>query len=356
MMKSGRKIGLLLLLLLSVFAFGKTKKLTEKEYHSPWYYSPGKLHNELVRRGWFVEETYFLPKKGNPSEGEEIPLDDYALNEINAIKRAEAWLNIPCVGRQSEEIWRKLALRPQPVDILAETTPSGYFIVINKTLLSATLYKDRQVVKKMPVAVGRDPNATPSGKWHVAVKLLNPAWGGNGEEPMTASDPNNPLGEYWMAISYINKKGQHSIGIHGTSRFRKGTLTPGTLASSGCMRLINSEAKWLYETIPMKTPVWIGFSDELAKLGVVQKDRDDRPLFRDPPVDGEQAPENIAPEQTEPVTLAEGGTPVSGGRQPVTEGQVADGTEIAEQSEATAPEVTPKLIDQIHKTRKRRRT
>ncbi|MDR1835480.1 MAG: L,D-transpeptidase [Fusobacteriaceae bacterium] len=263
------------LLLFAAVASGRGKRLTEKEYYSPYYFSPGKLHNELVRRGWFVEETYFLPPSKEHPEGVEIPLDDYALNETNAIKRAEAWLNIPVIGRQSADIWYKLAARPKPVDILSDAAPMGYFIVINKTLLSATLYKDREVIKKMPVAIGRDPNATPTGRWYVATKFVNPAWGGNGDEPMTSSDPNNPLGEYWMGISYLNRKGQHSIGIHGTSRFRKGTFTPGTLASSGCMRLINSEAKWLFEQVPMKTPVWIGYADELREWGVEQKEKTD---------------------------------------------------------------------------------
>jgi hypothetical protein len=277
-MKERLKNTMIAMFLLSfVVVFGKEKKLTMKEYNSPYYYSPGKLHNELVRRGYFVEETYFLPDSKDMTIGEEIPLDDYALNEINAIKRAEADLNIPTVGVQSEEIWRKLMFNPKPVDILLENVPMGYFLVVNKTLRSITLYKDHEIVKKMPVAIGREPGATPSGKWHIAVKILDPAWGGNGEAPMTADDPNNPLGEYWMGISYRNRKGQYSIGIHGTSKFQKGTLTPGTLASSGCMRLINSEIKWLYELIPLKTPVWIGFEEELKLYGIEQKEKVDLP-------------------------------------------------------------------------------
>ncbi|MCX7923009.1 MAG: L,D-transpeptidase family protein [Clostridia bacterium] len=145
------------------------------------------------------------------------------------------------------------------------TAPSkGKWITINKTKRILTLYLDKTVIKKYPIAVGNPPSLTPDGKFKIVNKIINPAWGGGGyAPPVKGGSPNNPLGYRWMGLSI---KGGSSYGIHGTNS----PYSIGTNASHGCIRMPNFCVEELFSLISLNTDVWIGSEEKLSSWGVTQ--------------------------------------------------------------------------------------
>ena len=63
----------------------------------------------------------------------------------------------------------------------------------------------------------------------------------------------------------LSIKGGGTYGIHGNSNID----SIGTYASLGCIRMFNKDVEYLYDLIPMGTPVWIGNETILNDLGVL---------------------------------------------------------------------------------------
>lgn len=104
-------------------------------------------------------------------------------------------------------------------------------------------------VRSYRVALGKEGN-TPLGTWMVepGKKQKNPKfWGAGGLPPMEADDPQNPLGEYWIALTGTDGEavGATGYGIHGT-------IDPDSIgknASLGCIRLLNEEVAVVFELL-----------------------------------------------------------------------------------------------------------
>ena len=101
-------------------------------------------------------------------------------------------------------------------------------------------------VKSYPVGLGHD-DSTPLGLWRIesGKKVTNPDW----RNPRTGEyyprdDPDNPIGEYWLALEGIDDqtRGIPGYGIHGT-------VDPdsiGEQASMGCIRLRNGDIEEVF--------------------------------------------------------------------------------------------------------------
>lgn len=105
------------------------------------------------------------------------------------------------------------------------------YIVINKSERKLTLYKDGEVFKQYPVALGKPSTPTPVGEWKIVSKGI---WGGG-------------FGTRWMGLNVPWGK----YGIHGTNK--PGSI--GTYASGGCIRMFNKDVEELYPQVPMGTTV-----------------------------------------------------------------------------------------------------
>lgn len=149
-------------------------------------------------------------------------------------------------------------------DVVEKAPTEAYWITINKTKRVLTLYQGTQVVKKYPIAQGKNDSLTPVGKFTIVNKVVNPYWGGAGvAKPVQGGSPQNPLGYRWMGISY---GGGGRYGIHGNNNPR----SIGTNASLGCVRMINSDVEELFDIVPISTIVWIGSDEKLREWGVSQ--------------------------------------------------------------------------------------
>ncbi len=109
------------------------------------------------------------------------------------------------------------------------------------------------IVKSYPVTTGKINEitgmcSTPIGLWEVKLKQVNPEWPDRKTGKIYApDDPENPLGERWIALKYLEGDAPASvtdgIGIHGTIRPDE----IGKNASRGCIRLKNIDVEELFD-------------------------------------------------------------------------------------------------------------
>lgn len=200
--------------------------------------------------------------------------DDYGdenINLRNAVLRFQSDCNLPADGIQGpmfkSAMLKRLNLgsKFRSPDTVKRSPSKGFWITINRTNRILTLYRGRTVVKKYPVAIGRETDKTPQGKYYVYLKRKNPMWSGGGHaRPVAGGSPDNPLGKRWIGLSL--GKG-NLYGIHGNNN----PYSIGQRVSKGCIRMINSDVLGLYSMVPVGTPVWIGNDETLKKWGVMQR-------------------------------------------------------------------------------------
>ncbi len=128
-----------------------------------------------------------------------------------------------------------------------EMALAGVRIVIDKLTNQLHYYKDEVLLKTFPVATGRNMSLTPEGNFTIVIKVVNPYYA---RKNIPGGSPKNPLGYRWLGLSV---GGGGTYGIHGTNN----PSSIGTYASSGCIRMYNQDAIWLYDHTPVGTPVRI---------------------------------------------------------------------------------------------------
>ena len=147
-------------------------------------------------------------------------------------------------------------MRLRPVDPGATLAKLGYVVVISKPsrvlMLYAPIKGRAKVVRHFRVAVGAPSFPTPSGRFTVVDKQVDPWWyppdsdWAEGSEPVPPG-PWNPLGTRWMGLD------RQDVGIHGTPD--SGSI--GGFASHGCVRMLIDQAETLYALVDEGTPVII---------------------------------------------------------------------------------------------------
>lgn len=207
---------------------------------------------ELKRLGFYKDET-----------------SDAKLNLRNSILRFQSSCNLTVTGIWDDKCLSSLAIQlltgSAAYEDLIEAPPSeGKWITINKSKRILTLYENRNVLQKYPIAIGNPPSLTRDGKFTIVSKVINPSWGGGGyAKPVKGGVPQNPLGYRWMGLSY---KDGGTLGIHGNNS----PYSIGKNVSHGCIRMINSDVEQFFTVVPKSAPVWIGTNDKLEEWGVKQ--------------------------------------------------------------------------------------
>lgn len=111
---------------------------------------------------------------------------------------------------------------------------SEYDIMIDLTESTLYLFRGNEMLKKFPVAQGKDNSPSPIGIWEITTKARN--WG-------------TGFGTRWMGINVP----WGIYGIHGTNK----PYSVGQRASGGCFRMHNSDVEELYSLVPYKTKVYV---------------------------------------------------------------------------------------------------
>jgi LysM repeat protein len=114
-------------------------------------------------------------------------------------------------------------------------------IEINRKMKKMIFYRQGQLYKTYPIAIGKPETPTPLGEYHIYEK--NPR-------------PHPSLGTRWLAFTYQRH------GIHGT--FNPWTIN--TAATAGCVRMYNEDVEEIYPLTPIGTPVIIYDREEAVKI------------------------------------------------------------------------------------------
>ena len=131
----------------------------------------------------------------------------------------------------------------------------GTIVTIDRGNFKLRLFKGLKLSKTYGVAVGMPAYPTPTGRYTIANKAVNPAWtapnspwaGAYANETVPGGSAENPLKARWMGI--VN-----GVGIHGTGA--PGSI--GSRASHGCIRMRVPDVVDLYPRVPVGAPVLIG--------------------------------------------------------------------------------------------------
>jgi lipoprotein-anchoring transpeptidase ErfK/SrfK len=127
-------------------------------------------------------------------------------------------------------------------------------ITIDRAHFKLRLFKRLRFSKSYGVAVGQPAYPTPTGRFSITDKQVNPAWTAPnspwaGELAGTTTPGGsaaNPLRARWMGVT-------NGVGIHGTSQ----EWSIGSRASHGCIRMRVADVIDLYPRVPVGTPVLI---------------------------------------------------------------------------------------------------
>jgi lipoprotein-anchoring transpeptidase ErfK/SrfK len=128
----------------------------------------------------------------------------------------------------------------------------GPIVVIRRESKRLFLYRGEKHRRTFRVATGTATYPTPIGRFSIVTKQRNPWWyppasdWAEGLEPVPPG-PGNPLGTRWMGLS------APLVGIHGTPD----AASIGYSASHGCIRMLVSEAEWLFDRVRVGTTVFI---------------------------------------------------------------------------------------------------
>jgi L,D-transpeptidase ErfK/SrfK len=128
------------------------------------------------------------------------------------------------------------------------------------------VFRDGEVFRAMPVAVGRADWPTPLGTFAIAVKEIDPVWDvpRSIQEEMArlrqpvltkvAPGPGNPLGNRWLGLT------APSVGIHGTNQ-------PASIyrfATHGCIRVHPDDMLELFDLVTAGTSVELTYEPVLV--------------------------------------------------------------------------------------------
>ena len=130
-----------------------------------------------------------------------------------------------------------------------------FHAIVNKTTFTIDLYQGKPdqtgsvFVKRLRVGLGEN-DSTPPGLWKIGDKLVNPVYYNSrdtGPRVINADDPQNPLGERYLALVGVQgpSVGKEGYAIHGTID----PSSVGKKMSLGCVRLLNEDVNLVYDML-----------------------------------------------------------------------------------------------------------
>lgn len=126
-------------------------------------------------------------------------------------------------------------------------------IIVNLAELRLYYFHSEKGLFSFPLGVGKDGFGTPLGQTKIVRKVDGPTWypteGKLAEDPtlpkVVPPGPDNPLGEFALYL------GWPTYLIHGTHK----PYGVGRRVSRGCIRMYPEDIAWMYENVPVGTPV-----------------------------------------------------------------------------------------------------
>jgi len=122
---------------------------------------------------------------------------------------------------------------------------TGYSVRVDRTARRLSLLRGKQVVRRIPVAVGLPGYPTLVGRFAVTDELDMPPGGPYGCCAIALTGRQTHLPAGWT--------GGDRIAIHGTPA----TESIGRAASLGCLRAHDKEVRALIRALPLGAPVFV---------------------------------------------------------------------------------------------------
>jgi lipoprotein-anchoring transpeptidase ErfK/SrfK len=129
-------------------------------------------------------------------------------------------------------------------------------LIVDKSKYQLSLYKNLQLSRTYPVAVGAEGYETPSGLFTIHSKQKDPIWNvpntewakktGMAGKSIPGGDPKNALKARWLGV--VN-----DVGIHGTASVN----SLGSAESHGCIRMDVNDVTDLYDRVALGSPIYI---------------------------------------------------------------------------------------------------
>jgi len=133
--------------------------------------------------------------------------------------------------------------------VSADAAGNSQLIMINKKTNTLAFYNAGKLVRTFSVATGKTMDLTPEGKFRIVTMIKNRPYYTMG---IPGGDPRNPLGDRWLGLDARGTNGD-TYAIHGNNN----ESSIGNYVSHGCVRMHNSEIRWLFDQVQMYTPVII---------------------------------------------------------------------------------------------------
>lgn len=151
---------------------------------------------------------------------------------------------------------------PAPGAAPASTTPaapataaitSTREILLELGKRQISLLENGKVMGSWPVAVGDPATPTPTGRFKVRNKVVNPQYQStkSGKNNPTVG-PQGPLGDRWIGFHYTERD---QFGIHGTPTAWEWTVKSRSAVSHGCVRMLTPHVRQLFDKVDVGTPV-----------------------------------------------------------------------------------------------------
>ncbi len=198
---------------------------------------------EKPRRGRFLTArvTRRTPMRGSPGGrvlarvGRRTEFGSRRVLGVTA--RRDGWLRVTASDlANGEHGWIRASA--------ARLGSTNVWIRVDRSRRELTLRRDRRVLRRLPVAVGRPGTETPLGRFAVTDRLRT-------------RNPDSPYGCCALALSGHQTKllpgwpGGDRLAIHATPN----PETVGTPASLGCMRAHDRDIRVLMRRVPLGAPV-----------------------------------------------------------------------------------------------------
>ena len=144
-----------------------------------------------------------------------------------------------------------------------------HLIIINTKTNKLGYFVNNKLVKTFSVSTGKASTPTPTGKSKIVNKIKNRPYYSGG---IPGGSPKNPLGDRWLGLHIKGTYGT-TYGIHGNNN----ESSIGKHVSGGCIRMHNSDIRWLFDQIPNYSDVIIknsnkSFKQIAAEYGVTLED------------------------------------------------------------------------------------
>ncbi len=166
---------------------------------------------------------------------------------LSVVERQGDWLAVLAPELENGEVgW----IQDTDVDRLSSV---GWAIKADLRTRKLEVERDGETIKTFPIGIGREDHPTPTGRFAVTDKL-------------SVTDPGSPYGCCVVALTGHQTKlpegwpGGDRLAIHATND----TSGLGQAVSLGCMRTDPADARWLMDSVPLGTPVFIEESEPPA--------------------------------------------------------------------------------------------